>query len=117
VSEYEHWKGTLKRVIDKTAEQLCKEYYGVTELKDYYSDWEDALSDLSYKDGFVIIDGDIYTTDLQEQQDVDDFFAIGSAGELNEDGSISVHVRFYNGGCSLNDALRCALEDAESKEE
>ncbi len=111
MSEYEHWKGKLKPVTDKTAEQLCKEYYGVNELKDYYTDWYDALSDLCYKDGFAIIDGVIYESDLREQED--DF----CLGELNEDGTISVHVRFYNGGCSFNEALRYALENAKSKEE
>lgn len=114
MSEYEHWKGKLKPIVDKTAEQICKEYYNIEELnKDWWSDWEDALSDLGYKDGFAIIDGVIYETDLREQQDVDDF----CLGELNEDGTISVHVRFYNGGCSFNEALGYALEDAKSKEE
>lgn len=95
--------------VDKTAEQICKEEFDYHELERYYDDWEEALSDIAYKDGWVVINGTVYKTELSRYGDWDDVFE----GKVNPDGSISVQAKFYNGGCSLNEALEECLNRAK----
>ena len=109
MSEIEHYVGKLTPVLDKTAEDICKWWYNKQELDSYYSSWEDMLEDISYRGDYQIIDGVIYKVELSAYEDSDDIFE----GVLNKDGSIEVHVRFYNGGCSLTEALEYCINNAE----
>ena len=108
MSETEHYFGKLIPV-DKTAEQICKEELDYHELERYYDDWEEALNDIAYKDGWVVINGTVYKAELSRYGDWDDVFE----GRVNPDGSISVQAKFYNGGCSLNEALEECLNRAK----
>ena len=108
MSEIGHYVGKLIP-MDKTAEQICKEEFDYHELESYYKSWEEALNDIAYRDGWVVINGTVYKTELVHYEDWDDIFE----GVLNDDGSISIQARFYNGGCSLNEALEECLNRAK----
>lgn len=109
MSEMKHFVGKLIPVLDKTAEDICRQEYGEEELDDYYDSWEEMLEDISYRDGYVVIGGDIYITELKEFEDYDSIFE----GEMNADGSISVQAKFYNGGCCFSEAMEKCVEKAK----
>lgn len=109
MSETEHYKGKLVPILHKSAEDICKEYYGKSELDKYYDSWEEMLKDIGYREEYQVLNGVLYKVHLIEHEESDSIFE----GELKSDGTIDVHLRFYNGGCSLTEALELCIEDAE----
>lgn len=62
-------------------------------------------------DGFyekaVVIDGMVYT--VEKKEDIDPWCDIFRASK-NEDGSYDFEVRYYNGGCSFDEAIYEAVD-------
>lgn len=65
--------------------------------------------DLLYKSA-IEIDGQIYTIEKEEIDDSNLFLS-----KKNEDGTINFEIRYYNGGCSFDEAIREALKNKEIK--
>lgn len=100
-----YYKGKITPVFDKTAEQICKDDYGIIELPYYFDSWEQMLGDRAYEESSTI-DGVVYKVEVACVEVYDDIFRASK----NEDGSISVELKYYNGGCSFDEALECALD-------
>lgn len=111
MSETVHYTGRLKlveKLENETLEEQCKRvlsWYNYTDLR-YCDSWEEMLCDELYKK-YVIHNENVYEVVEQRSRDMDDdvFEAIE-----NSDGSISYVVRYYNGGCSFDEAIGYALD-------
>ena len=87
-----------------TAERI----WGDKDKPDYYT----YLECLKYEthNKYIVSGERLYLFDGKEAGDEDIFFA-----ETNQDGTISVRLKFYNGGCCLSEAVDYALEGMEVK--
>ena len=112
MSQTEHNKGVLRPVklegdVENKA-RLILQVMGQKE-EDYYDTYREQLEDVGYR-SYYITDTDIYTI---ENQEIDPDHGIAIATK-NEDGTISFETKFYNGGCSFNEALDSALKKLEN---
>jgi hypothetical protein len=111
MSETERWQGKLLPIdtsdgLEETIKRICEDegwkpcYDGET--------WLEVLQDDGYRKYFVQ-DGNIYAVKATELDD--DIFQ----STLNEDGTISFVVSYYNGGCSFNGAIKEALKNMQEE--
>jgi hypothetical protein len=76
------------------------------EVDDYFENAQEALEDHFYEK-VAVIENQVYeVTDMKDMQ-YDDVFE----SNKNEDGSIDIHVKYYNGGCGFSEAIEYALEE------
>lgn len=115
MSETVLYIGKLKPVekllnVDETFEERCKRIlkeHNYLELNDYCDSWEEMLCDELY-DEYVIVDEDIYKIVEKNYRSIDDDVF---EAHINNDGTISYEVMYYNGGCSFNEAIEEALQN------
>ena len=107
MSDYEHIRGTLK-----TTNKSIDEYLGNVVLESYHSDKKEYFEDVFYRKAFEI-NGIVYEVESKEINPYDDIYN----ASLNENGNIDFELKYYNGGCSFNEALEAALEKLENKDE
>ncbi|MBT2759920.1 hypothetical protein [Paenibacillus sp. ISL-20] len=103
MSETVHYRGILKmieRYNNETLEDQCKRLLDDKELPSYCDSYEEFFLDENF-DKAVIIDGMIY---LAEKEAVDSDSDIFKVKKIN-DNEIEFEVRYYNGGCSFNEAI------------
>ncbi len=105
MSDYEQYKGTLTPVddIEVKAEESAIRILGDKYDKEYGA--EEQLTDEYYKD-YVIYNDRVYKVDKEEQDPYDDIMDATDNG----DGSFSFHVKYYNGGCCMNEAIEGAMD-------
>ena len=109
MSETVHYKGVLKKVEKikgETLEEQCKRILGNKELPSYFDDYKEFLSNEKYEE-YTILEDDVYRV-IKERIDPD--FGVYNAS-IGENGEINFEVRYYNGGCSFDEAIREALEN------
>ena len=107
MSETVHYRGTLTEVDmldNETLEEQCKRLLGDTELLSYYKSYQEMLINEFYQT-YIINDNTLYLVEKENYEPNEDIFY--SKG--NEDGTINFEVRYYNGGCSFNEAIKRAL--------
>lgn len=113
MSETVYFKGLLKMVEKmegETLEAQCKRLLGDAELPSYFESYQEYLLDEHDKE-FVVKDDILYQVEKHKiDPDTDVFRA-----NLNEDGNIEFDVRYYNGGCSFDDAIHEALKTIETE--
>jgi hypothetical protein len=108
MSETEHNRGTLKLVyqgddIEGGAEIVC-DLSGYIKSQ-YHDSFVEALNDEGYRKYYI--SGDcIYEVSYSSVDDDGDIYLASK----ENDGTISFTTRYYNGGCSFNDALDTAIE-------
>ncbi len=114
MSETVHYKGKLKEVElleGETFEMQCKRILGVESLGGYdsYSQrLSEAIHDDLYKKYLLVGKNKLYEVlELNEHDPDEDKFLI------NDD--LSFEVRYYNGGCSFNEAIDNAFENRNGK--
>jgi hypothetical protein len=100
MSETVHYSGKLLPT-NKTA----IEFIGDVKISDSYEDVEEYFADNFYHEA-VIVDGKVFTVDREEVDQSGDVFN----SHKNADGSIDFEVRYYNGGCSFDEAIEEALK-------
>jgi hypothetical protein len=109
MSETEYNVGTLTLVkIEVDAETTAKEILfgmGVKPDLTYFKTYCEQLSDEGYR-RYYISEDKIYKVSYKD---------IGESANIFEateraDGVIEFQTRFYNGGCSFNEALDCAIK-------
>lgn len=100
MSETEHIKGKLIPT-DKTV----ADFVGDVTLKKWHSDINDYFRD-EYDDKAIEIDGKVYVVESEHIEPWDDIFR----SKKNVDGTIDFEVKYYNGGCGFDEAIREALE-------
>jgi hypothetical protein len=100
MSEDVHYRGKLLPT-NKTA----IEFIGRVAVPDNCEDAEEYFNDLYYKKA-VLIRGKVFTVKKDEiDSDGDIFYS-----KKNDDGSIDFEVKYYNGGCSFDEAIETALK-------
>jgi len=115
MSETVYYKGTLTEVYrleNETLEDQCKRILQVEEFNDdYYDSFQEMVLDQSYE-RYIVQDGILYAVQRQELNSEDSLFNISK----NEDGTLNFEVRYYNGGCSFDEAIEYAFENKKLEE-
>lgn len=109
MSEMEHCRGTLKlveKLRGESLEEQCQRLLNNKERPSYYDSYQEMLRDEFYKE-YIICNDAVYSIDSQEIDPYEDIFI----AYKDENGAINFEVQFYNGGCSLNEAIETALEN------
>lgn len=118
MSETVHYTGKVKlveKLNNETLEEQCERIlreHNFTELEKYYDSWEEMFYEELYGK-YVIHDEDESIYKIIEKNYEDTEYDIFNAHE-NKDGTISYEVMYYNGGCSLSEAIVEALDNMES---
>lgn len=111
MSHTEHHIGKLKKVLPLpglTVEQQMLQLladHGHTEMPSYYKDVREWFSNEISERKYFYYKGDVYSLDDEDMEDQDIIKA-----SRNDDGSISYHLMFYNGGASFGECLEEALD-------
>lgn len=108
MSETVHYKGILKKVEKQdgeTLEEQCKRLLENKELPSYCDSYEEYILDEYYRE-IVIHKGVIYRVEKEGVDPDGDFFN----ASIKENGEIEFEVRYYNGGCSFNEAIEEAIK-------
>jgi hypothetical protein len=114
MSETEHIKGRLIPIaIIGDAENTAKIILELEKvaIPDYLanSPYLYILKEELYRK-YLFLDGKFYKVDSLKKDDNDVYLA-----HNNPDGSIDFELVYYNGGCSFDDAIGCALGRMEKK--
>lgn len=112
MSETVQYTGKLTEIdlkgltVEKKAEEIFEKLGGVENLYSSFADWLLYEMDKEY-----YVDGEkLYEiSDFKNIDSDDDIFQ----AKKQTDGSIDFNVRFYNGGCCLDEALEVALANME----
>jgi len=114
MSEYEHWKGKMKKVsfIGVTLEDTCEWYLkekGIVPDPEYDDDnpFEMQVYDEFYRE-VVIYEDDLYEIIYSEPVEEYDVYNASKNGDI-----IEFEVCFYNGGQGFNEAVGTALDTLE----
>ena len=112
MSDYETRKGKCKEVM-KHEDESYSDFY--IRLIITYSSKEDDISNFDEEDlRWYIYDENIavlndkYAYVIISEDYIDDYADIFNASK-NEDGTIDFLLRYYNGGCSFDEALNTAI--------
>ena len=110
MSETEVWVGNLIPVetlgtLEETCKKICDD--NDWEFDDYYDSWQEVLTDRG-DEKYCIIKSKVYKLDVEYSTYEDIFKA-----SLNPDGSYSIILKYYTGGCSFNEAATEALSSLE----
>ena len=109
MSETVHYKGVLRKVErqeGETLEEQCKRLLDNKDIPSYYDSYEECFSDECY-DKFTIYNGIIYNIEKEDVGTDEDIFN----AKIEDNGEISFEVRYYNGGCGLEEAIEEALKN------
>lgn len=94
--------------MDGTIEETCKAILSEMGIDDhkFCDSYREKLEDEGYRKYFIT-DAAVYEVEAEEKDPDDDIFR----ATKNEDGSIDFEVKYYNGGCSFNEALDEAIRN------
>lgn len=111
MSETVYYKGILKPVdflIGETLEERCKRIIGDVELEDYYDSYQEKLmNDYDYYQKYIIHNDILYFVEKKNVDPDEDIFK----ANRNVDGTVDFEVKYYNGGCSFDEAIEEAFEN------
>ena len=101
------------RKIELKSDQSLEDFYkeklkeiGITELRKYDNDWEDAFRD-EFNEKYFIVNNIIWEAfEHEEKDDSNDIYELKS----NPDGTLSFIMKFYNGGTCLSECIEEELE-------
>ena len=107
MSDYEAWKGKLKKVTNKQNEELeqyCKEL--LSELNAFDPDSKKKPSHYlvsEFYEEYLLLNGFLYQFVEKEKvpDEADSFCNL----TINEDETVSFFTRYYNGGTYLNEMI------------
>lgn len=112
MSEYAHIKGKLIPIplvdgsVELTAKALLEKHGYSTEKEDDEDSYENMLIDEEYRH-YIFSHGQIF--ELVDEIKKDPYEDVYEASR-NPDGSFDFVVKYYNGGCSLDEAITEALK-------
>ncbi|APR02564.1 TPA: hypothetical protein ACXDAY_002133 [Clostridium botulinum] len=99
----------LRRLDNETLEQQCEKVCkenNLYELPDFYYTWAECLTSELYK-RYYINNNSLYVI---ESEQIDPEYDIFNAS-MNDNEEIEFEVKYYNGGCSFNEALNKAMSN------
>lgn len=112
MSEVQHQSGKLVRLdrkLNETLEEQCKRVLEVTELDKYCSSYREQLQQTHYEE-FIIHNDTLYQVkDLVKHDPDEDLFKIKKINGSD----FEFEVKYYNGGCGLEEAIESAFEELE----
>lgn len=119
MSEQVRIKGTIHQIrkmfISTTLEDLCKyELYKLNDYEDFdlpegYDTNEEYLLD-KYYNKYIVRKGCLYEINVENCDLIDEFFD----GEFIDcNGSMKFHASYYNGGCSLHEAINECINNVK----
>lgn len=117
MSETRHFKGKLVKIgkrYQQTVEEQAKELLSVDAREDLVELGETYVEQLLYKgdyQDYFVINDTIYKTKELNEIDVDD--DIFEARKMNGN-DYEFDVRYYDGGCSLQEAVETAIKRMEN---
>ncbi|MFO1442869.1 hypothetical protein KDN24_06525 [Bacillus sp. Bva_UNVM-123] len=109
MSETVHYKGALRKIEryeKESLEEQCKRLLDNKELPSYFDTYEEYLLDECYKE-ITVQGGIVYHIEKEELDPYDEIFN----SSIKDSGEIEFEVRYYNGGCSFNEAIAEAIEN------
>jgi len=109
MSDYESYKGTIKKIEREEGESLadqCKRIC-ISRKGDKLEYYEGLLFDEFYDD-YLKINGELWEVVSKKAKDPDDSYC---DIESNEDGTFSFNTRFYNGGTCLTEMIEDAIKE------
>jgi len=114
MSYYEHYRGNLnkvERLENESLEYQCKrlleeEMSREVFLPDYYDSYGEMLVNEFYGE-YYVYNGILYS---MYREFIDSDGDIFNANE-GENGAINFEVRYWNGGCGFNEAIKRAVEN------
>lgn len=110
MSEDVYYRGKVKlleRNLEETLEEQCKRIFNQELKKSYHETYADALLEEHY-DEYIIYDGNLYS--IGDLEDVDIYDELFKSKRI-DDKNIGFEVKYYNGGCSLTEAIHQALDN------
>lgn len=113
MSEIVHYRGTLKKVErldNETLEMQCKRLLNKRllnnrELKSYYDSYKEMLFYENYQK-YVIHNDTLYLIEKASIDPDEDVFKVNQV----DDRTYTFEVKYYNGGCSLDEAIEEAFK-------
>ncbi len=111
MSETVHYRGTLtivERLENETLEDQCKRILDGKELDSYNDSYQEQLIDDNYE-VYFIRDNTLYSVEKKSIDYDEDIFQLSEG----EDGKLNFEVKYYNGGCSFNEAMEYAFNGKE----
>ena len=114
MSDYDYTVGKLTPVeITESVEHTCGLILSWLNIEcdDNYDTCAEQLDD-EYSDQYLITDIAIYRIQSEDKDPYNDIFN----ARRKDDGSIEFEVQYYNGGCSLNEAIKEAIKRMEATE-
>lgn len=110
MSETVYYTGKLTPVKTKTGETLEDTAKRIIDennykIESYYKTAHECFDDVYYRE-YITVNNKIYSVQNEDVDDNDDIFK----ATINEDGSINYVVKYYNGGCSFNEAIEEAMK-------
>jgi len=104
-----HYKGKLVKLprrFDQTLEEQAKELVNEKVLEQWNKTYLDQLLDEGDYKEYMVINGDLYKTKNLTEKNADN--GLFNARRINGN-DYEFEVRFYDGGCSLSEAINTAL--------
>lgn len=112
MSETVKYVGTIREVshgANETIEEIAQRLLG-EERESGYDSWLEQLQDKRY-DEFVVRNGVLYEINATQDDDDSDIFEMTK----EQNGDLRFVVQFYNGGCSLDEAIGYAFDNLEKR--
>lgn len=110
MSETVHYEGVLtpiERLENETLDEQCKRVLRMDELPYYCDDYIDYVR---YEQGdpkeFMVVNDKLFSAVIVDVPMEDGIYK----AEYTSDGSIKFEVRYYNGGCSFEEAVDTAID-------
>lgn len=94
----------LKGSIEETCKVILAEM-GINN-HEYCDSYREKLGDEGHRK-YYITDTAIYKAEYSKKDPFDDIFR----STKNDDGTIDFETRYYNGGCSFNEAIEYAIKE------
>ena len=108
MSETVHYRGTLtivQCINRETLEEQCRRILGNAELETYNDSYQEQLLSDNYED-YVILNNILYSVEKKDIGDDDIFIMTNGENE-----TLNFEVRYYNGGCSFDEAIKAAFSN------
>lgn len=102
----------IEKLENENLEQQCKRILDEANFKvdDCCDTYKEAIEEYGDFEKYIIYKNNLYEVIEDIKQDDCDIFE----ANMNEDGTISYTVSYYNGGCCLSEAIERSLKKLKS---
>ena len=111
MSEMVHYTGKLIKIhMKESLENMCKQILKKDgkEKSKFVDSWQEAFENEYHYKEYVIINNNIFKVEISENDLINEDIYKASK---SENGDIEFEVKYYNGGCSFDEALKEAMKE------